>query len=63
MIICAEIGYNGLMKKVGILRKAVSVSGSAVRVLIGAGAIVLFVFGLMNKSRKKAENTGPRTIS
>jgi len=40
----------------GILKKAVSASGPIMRVLIGAGAFALLIFGLKEKSGKNVEH-------
>jgi hypothetical protein len=36
----------------GVLRKAVSVSGPVIRVLLGAGALALLVFGIKRKPKR-----------
>ncbi len=46
------------MKKVSLLKKAISATGSCVRVLIGAGALALLILGIRNKPRKDTKNTG-----
>jgi len=43
-----------------LLKKAVSASGPILRVLIGAGAFALLIFGLKQKPKKETDKTGPQ---
>jgi hypothetical protein len=43
-----------------ILKRAISASGSLVRVLMGAGALGLLVCGLKQRMKERARGSGPR---
>ncbi len=46
------------MKKVSLLKKAFSMSGTVIRLLVGAGALALLVMGVSNRHRKRPEDSG-----
>ncbi len=43
-----------------LLKRTVSASGPILRVLIGAGAFALLIFGLKQKPKKETDKTGPQ---
>jgi hypothetical protein len=42
----------------GVLKKAVSATGPVMRVLLGAGALLMLVIGIKNRPVKRPGNTG-----